>query len=133
MITFSPTYIHICCLIEACQHDEVANQERETSNWIVNIKGIVTHFYGIANDEAMTNKKMRKKGCSSLQKKTSSLVSVTHSGVHLLILGMEVMLYLDSLQRELQISRAMLQCTYQIVCCRFRGTYMSQRGQNTRR
>lgn len=58
-------------------------------------------FYGIANDEAMTNKKMRKKGCSSLQKKPSSLVSVTHSGVHLLILGMEVMLYLDSLQREL--------------------------------
>lgn len=69
MITFPPTYKHICYLIEACQHDEVANQERETSNWIVNIKGIVTHFYGIANDEAMTNKEMRKKGCSSLQKK----------------------------------------------------------------
>lgn len=63
MIIFFLIYIYICCLIEVCQYDEVVNQEREISNWIVNIKGIVMYFYGIVNDEVMMNIEMRKKGC----------------------------------------------------------------------
>lgn len=63
MIIFLLIYKYICCLIEVCQYDEVVNQEREISNWIVNIKGIVMYFYGIVNDEVMMNIEMRKKGC----------------------------------------------------------------------
>lgn len=81
----------------------------------------------------MTNKEMRKKGCSSLQKKNliaSKCYSFRCASVDPwdgsnVVLGQLTKRALD------QSSYVMLQCTYQIVCCRFRGTNMSQ-GVRTR-